>query len=69
MLLIIAMNTVRKVKIITRITIIYINLTSDIFFGSQWKEQERPPTTMSEGKENIKKSEKALSQADFPKIR
>jgi len=31
---IIAMNTVRKVKIITRITIIYINLTSDIFFGA-----------------------------------
>ena len=28
------MNTVRKVKIITRITIIYINLTSDIFFGA-----------------------------------
>ena len=28
------MNTVRKVKNITRITIIYINLTSDIFFGA-----------------------------------
>ncbi|MDD6522586.1 MAG: hypothetical protein PUF35_11055 [Subdoligranulum sp.] len=40
-------------------------IRSNIFFGSQWKRQERPPTTMVEGKKNIKKSEKALSQADF----
>jgi hypothetical protein len=39
-----------------------------IFFGSQLKGQERHPTTTAEGKE-YKKSEKALSQADFSKIR
>ena len=45
----------------------YHNLTSwdDIFSGSQWKGQERPPITMTEGKKKIKKSEKALPQAVF----
>ena len=41
--------------------------SAHIFFGSQWERQERSPTTMVEGQKNIKKSEKALSQADFPK--
>ena len=31
---------------------------ANIFFGSRWKRQEIPPTTMVEGKKEYKKSEK-----------